>query len=901
MNYTPRSGNWESSLLLSLFILVVSGLAGQTSPLVYLQNGSLVYTPFAMTGQDNAVNVIPDFSHAGYQGGGVALPNAPVVQTLSPSGGDDTQMIQQAIDFAEAQPLDAGGIRGAVLLTAGCYQVSQLFIEASGVILRGEGQGRDGTVLYATLPAQHDFITISGTGSGFSRVTSSLQEITTPYVPVGIYSFDVANTADYSVGDLIVVRRTPNQAWIDDLGMDEATLCGGDSGCNGWTPSSYSIYHERKITAISGNTITVNLPIVDVMETQYGSGEVYLASVPGRIEQCGVENLRIESYFDPSDPTDEDHAWVGVKLSRTSNSWVQNVTGQYLGYATVSINQESNFNTVQECAFIDPRSTVSGGRRYSFNISDGVGNLFQRNYSRNGRHDFVTGSRVTGPNVFLDNFSAQPFSDIGPHHRWATGLLFDNVRGAEIRVRNRGSSGSGHGWAGNTTMFWNLLSVADDIRVDSPQGGMNWGIGCRGEDQQGGGYWDNWNTPVLPRSLYLQQLEDRLGPQAVANITIPQQQSGDIYDLLEAWGGEGDFGQNNAPIAVYAAEDAFVRAGVHSDTNFGFDDELSVKYISGTNNNDRVSFIKFNLNGLPTPIYNVKLRLFVSNDAPNAATCELHLVPDDSWQETTVTWNTQPAVSTLVATEAVPPQGDWIVFDITSLANDVINGDGVLSLRLSEGTLDNLFEFSAKDEGGLDEDPRITYNLSPTSGDLPSCATALPVNWTYFTAIERDKTALLRWGTSEEDNNEKFIIERSYDGRRFQVIGEQPTARSARNLENDYEFIDPWPKKGTNYYRIRQVDFDGAMSYSAVRMLYFNDLDKHQLLVYPNPAHNSLQLQIPATTTRQTLRIFDIVGKGWLSQSVNANTDRLQLNISALPPGSYIVAFNGYTQRFIKK
>ncbi|HKK87977.1 MAG TPA: hypothetical protein VJ917_03945, partial [Saprospiraceae bacterium] len=575
------------------FLILLNGLLhtspcsyAQSSNLVWLDEGSLKYAPFAMEGQTNEVNTIPDFSHAGYMGGGVALPDVPVVISLSPSEGDDTDRIQQAIDQVEALTPDANGFRGAVLLQSGCYDLEgQLYIEESGVVLRGEGQDLNGTILHANLKTKHDFINIRGTGGGFDRMNETRQDITTPYVPLGAYNFEVADASGYSVGDTIALRRTPNQFWIEELGMEEI----------GWTPSSYSIFHERVITDISGNTITINVPIVDVIEDQYGSGEIYKASVPGRIGHCGVENLRIRSYYAPNNPSDEDHAWVGVRLERVTNSWVKNVTGQFLGYGTISITSESNFNTIQDCANIDPRSRVRGGRRYSFNISDGMGNLFQRNYTTQGRHDFVTGSRVTGPNVFLDNYSAETYSDIGPHHRWATGLLFDNVRGGAIRVQDRGTSGSGHGWAGNTTMFWNLLSYTEEIKVESPKGGKNWGVGCRGQEQSGAGYWEQWNNPVQPRSLYLQQLQDRLGPDAVAHVTIPEQLTGTIYDKLESWAGGGGFEQPDFDDVLYVSEDAYVRGGDYADTNFGDGEELVIKNSGEGHRNDRRSFLKFDL------------------------------------------------------------------------------------------------------------------------------------------------------------------------------------------------------------------------------------------------------------------------------------------------------------------
>ena len=77
---------------------------------------------------------------------------------------------------------------------------------------------------------------------------------------------------------------------------------------------------------------------------------------------------------------------------------------------------------MEEVAQLDPISQVAGGRRYSFYVAgSGVGNLFNRCFAREGRHNFVTGSRVTGPHVWLDSLSVQNNSDEGPHHRWATG------------------------------------------------------------------------------------------------------------------------------------------------------------------------------------------------------------------------------------------------------------------------------------------------------------------------------------------------------------------------------------------------------------------------------------------------------------------------------------------------
>src|SRR5689334_2108346 len=108
-------------------------------------DGKLVYTP------DEKGNIIQDCSHAGYGGGGVPIPTVAVKETIWPVPGDNTAHVQAAIDKVSALPLDRNGFRGAVLLRAGQYRLATpLTIQASGVVLRGEGMGDTGTILIGT-------------------------------------------------------------------------------------------------------------------------------------------------------------------------------------------------------------------------------------------------------------------------------------------------------------------------------------------------------------------------------------------------------------------------------------------------------------------------------------------------------------------------------------------------------------------------------------------------------------------------------------------------------------------------------------------------------------------------------------------------------------------------------
>lgn len=507
-------------------------LISSVSNLVFIQDGKLHYTKFALHNETNNENIIPDYSYAGYKGGGVSLPDInsiPIKKVVSPVDGDNKNNIQSAINYIESLSPDENGFRGVLLLKRGLYKVNgTLYIKNSGIVIRGEGQSEEGTIILATQTSKHNLLIIQGNKNGIIEDTSTAVDIISTFVPVGAKSFEVSNTSSFSIGDTIFVKRTPNDFWIDDLGMRQY----------GWKAEDYFVNHLRTIENINGNTISINIPIVDAIEEQYGGGTVSKVKMKNRISNCGVENIRFKSVY--SSPEDENHAWSAIVLNQTENSWVKNVTAKFFAYSCVTIDKSSNFNTIEDCAMLTPVSQITGGRRYSFYIGGGMGNLFQRCYSSGGRHDFVTGARVTGPNVFLDCYSDSCYADIGPHHRWATGTLFDNIRGGQIRVQNRKAMGTGHGWAGAQTMFWNVKSYKADIKVESPNGAMNWGIGCEGIIKNGDGYWEHWNNRVTPRSLYLQQLQDRLGKQAVENITIPEQRNENtIWDSLSNWAGNG--------------------------------------------------------------------------------------------------------------------------------------------------------------------------------------------------------------------------------------------------------------------------------------------------------------------------------------------------------------------------
>jgi len=503
----------KSFILILCFSYAVFTTTAQTTTLVSVgSNGKLTYTP------DAVGSVIPDYSGVGYRNSEVAIPDVQVVKTVTAVAGDDYSQVQAAINEVAAMPLQANGFRGAIFFSAGVYEISaQLSISASGIVLRGEGLT---TEFIATGTTQYDLIRING--GAVTEITSTQKKITDVFVPVGAKTIRVESGHNFVAGDWVYLRREPNAAWISMLGMDQLATPSLPDVVN-WTAAEYKINYERRILSVNGNQLTLDAPVMDIIDAQYA--DAYVTKISStRISNVGIENMKLTSSYTSvwdsgtsNVAHDEQHGWNAVKISAARDCWVKNVSAYYFGFSCVNISSTASFITVDNCAMYDPISIIDGGRRYSFNV-DGQRNLVQNCFTRNGRHDYVTGAKVAGPNVFYNNTATLQRNDMGPHHRWATGILFDNITGnGSMNVQDRHQSGTGHGWAGSQIMFWNS-TVNKIITQSPPSHHTNWAIGCTATITNVGdwvtrttGVVQSKNTPIaaIP-SLFTAQLNERL-------------------------------------------------------------------------------------------------------------------------------------------------------------------------------------------------------------------------------------------------------------------------------------------------------------------------------------------------------------------------------------------------------
>ena len=487
-------------LFLSLFsynvLCAQAREAKQLSPISVDANKKLAYT------KDGLGNRIPDFSYAGYKAGEEAIPNVTIQITVPLTKGDATKKIQSAIDYVSSLALDKNGFRGAVLLEKGQYEVQGgLYIKTSGVVLRGSGMSKNGTTIIGAGKDRQTLITIKGKND---RTTETPIRINDAYVPVNANQLHISNHS-FKIGDEVTIHRPSTKKWIDILGTAHF---GGGLTALGWKPGERDIFWDRKIISVDKETITLDAPITTALDTNYGGGFVSRYNWPGRIRQSGIENIRLVSSYEPSNPKDEAHRWMAITLENISDAWVRQITFEHFAGSVVAIFETAKRITVEDCKSLNPVSEIGGQRRYTFYTS-GQQTLFQRCYAEYGYHDFAAGF-CSSLNAFVQCESYLPYSFSGTIDSWASGILFDiaNVDGQAISFLNRSQDAQGAGWTAANSVLWQCAAS----RIDNykPPTANNWAFGSWAEFS-GDGYWESSNEHVNPRSLYYAQLSERIG------------------------------------------------------------------------------------------------------------------------------------------------------------------------------------------------------------------------------------------------------------------------------------------------------------------------------------------------------------------------------------------------------
>ncbi len=193
--------------------------------------------------------------------------------------------------------------------------------------------------------------------------------------------------------------------------------------------------------------------------------------------------------------------------------------------------------------------------------------------------------------------------------------------------------------------------------------------------------------------------------------------------------------------------------------------------------------------------------------------------------------------------------------------------------------------------------PVSPWNSSNVS---TACPSALPLDLLSFSATATEESnkpmTLLTWKTANEQNVERFDVERSLDNKIFTTL----SRISAKNgNEQIYQTVDEKPIAGVSYYRLKMLDKDGSFTYSLIRSVVFNDAKKVVLKVYPNPAYNSLtidySLDLQNDLTEYT--VVNMLGQTLLQGKLASNN----LDISNLPMGAFVIKVGESQSKFFKQ
>ena len=176
----------------------------------------------------------------------------------------------------------------------------------------------------------------------------------------------------------------------------------------------------------------------------------------------------------------------------------------------------------------------------------------------------------------------------------------------------------------------------------------------------------------------------------------------------------------------------------------------------------------------------------------------------------------------------------------------------------------------------------------------------LPVTLQSFTVKAVDHTALLQWVTASERSNDHFVVERSSDGRTFVKIG-RVEGNGSTDVTQHYQFVDAAPLKGSNYYRLAQVDLDGRMEYTPVRLLSFAE-QAEKMVLSPNPVKSVLHILLPqAASGQDLLELYNLAGLRVQVQTVAAGTLQMDVEVSNLSPGVYVVRYGNTRLKVLKE
>ncbi len=244
----------------------------------------------------------------------------------------------------------------------------------------------------------------------------------------------------------------------------------------------------------------------------------------------------------------------------------------------------------------------------------------------------------------------------------------------------------------------------------------------------------------------------------------------------------------------------------------------------------------------------------------------------------------------------------YIRFNTSANASNIDNNTNLLKLlthtntdpdNFSNATVYNLSAYGSGAVAQFNNIP-VTNGMYVALGNtnpITNQNTVLPIELLFFRAQLADASVQLNWATSTEINNERFIVERAGGDLLWKPILEQAGAgHSTTRL--DYNDADRQPLTGISYYRLKQIDYDGAFAYSDVVSIINQNGNKDESFLYPNPTNIGkvfVHVSKALAETDVILEVYDLAGK-LLNQEYFAECPSvIEASLEGLGLGVYII------------
>jgi hypothetical protein len=244
--------------------------------------------------------------------------------------------------------------------------------------------------------------------------------------------------------------------------------------------------------------------------------------------------------------------------------------------------------------------------------------------------------------------------------------------------------------------------------------------------------------------------------------------------------------------------------------------------------------------------------------------------------------NISTAVSGNVSANDTDPEGNTQTITAqtvnASAGTFTLQSDGSFTFAPASGFSGPVeFIYTTCDNGATSACANATLHL------LVKSTTPLPVTLTSFIVIKEGQSASLHWTTTMEANSDRFEIERSQNGKNWDLIGVQKSNGESTSLKN-YSFSDAKPLLGENLYRLKMIDRDATYAYSRIQALTFES--GLTTSFYPNPVTEKLIIKTDDFDLVKSIKLYDATGKTVYQSAARPTRE---INVQNLPSGLYII------------